>query len=151
MNCKNCGNNLPTKRIELGFKQCVDCSTVETYGTVDIVYHKTGNCVQHVDKETAAHINKIARRPGFGSSLGRIGKGGHTEFSRKLEHGCSTSSVGVTEAGFNRIGEEAMEKLDILGLDKAIQFVKRKHESALITTQQYNKLVSALVEFSKVS
>ena len=94
MNCKNCGCGLPTKRIELGFKQCVNCSTVETYGTVDIVYHKTGNTVQHVDKETANQINKLSRRPGFGSNLGRIGKGGVKEFSRKIEIGCNNNTIG---------------------------------------------------------
>lgn len=146
MNCKKCGSNLPTKRIELGYKECVECSTVDTYGTIDIVYHKTGNTVQHVDKETAAHINKISKRPGFGSSLGRIGKGGHKEFSSKINIGASTVFIG-SEAMFEKVGKEAMFKLDILGLDKAIAYLDRCLENITINHQQYNKIKQAIIAY----
>ena len=149
MNCKNCNNKLPIQRIELGFKHCTDCSTVDAYGTVDITYHKTGNTVQHVDKDTAAKINKSARRNTYGSNLGQIGKGGHTEFNRKLDVCCSTSFIGSQQM-FERVGKDAMLKLDLLGLDKALDFIKRKHESLSINTQQYNKLKQTLEAFSQV-
>jgi hypothetical protein len=149
MNCKSCYNKLPQKRIELGFKHCVNCSTEDAYGTVDITYHKTGNTVQHVDKATAKNINKAARRNTYGSNLGQIGKGGHTEFARKINIGCSTSFIG-SQKTFERIGEEAMLKLDLLGLDKALDFIKRKHESLSINTQQFNKLKQTLEAFSQV-
>jgi len=146
MNCKKCGTCLPTKRIELGYKECVDCSTVDTYGTIDIVYHKTGNTVQHVDKETADHINKISRRPGFGSSLGRIGKGGHKEFSSKINIGASTVFIG-SEAMFEKVGKEAMFRLDLLGLDKAISYLDRCLENITINHQQYNKIKQAITAY----
>lgn len=143
MKCKSCSKQLPQKRIELGFNHCVGCSTVETYGTVDITYHKTGNTVQHVDKETARNINKKARRNTYGSNLGTIKSGGHEEFRRKIEVGCSTAFIGSQET-YNRVGEEAMFKLDLLGLDKALDYIKRKHDSLSINTQQYNKLKQIL-------
>lgn len=150
MNCKKCGCGLPTKRVELGYKECVECSTVETYGTIDIVYHKTGNTVQHLDKETAKHINKIARRPGFGSSLGRIGKGGPKEFSSKIEKGASTVFIG-SEAAFERVGEEAMFKLDILGLDKALAYLDKCLENITINYQQYNKIKQAITAYENIN
>ena len=109
MKCKSCGCELPSKRSSLGFKQCVDCSTVERYGTVDIVYHKTGNTVQHVSAETAKQINKISSRRGFGSSLGRISAGSAgSEFTKKkYEYGASVATIGSPQM-YERIGQEVM-------------------------------------------
>jgi hypothetical protein len=149
MNCKNCYNKLPQKRIELGFIHCVNCSTEEVYGTVPLTFHKTGNSLQHTDKATAKNINKAARRNTYGSNLGQISKGGYTEFSNKINIGCSTSFIGSQQM-FERVGKEAMFKLDLLGLDKALDFIKRKHESLSINTQQFNKLKQILEAFPQV-
>jgi hypothetical protein len=139
MNCKNCGCGLPTKRIELGFKQCVDCSTVETYGTVDIVYHKTGNTVQHVDKETANQINKLSRRTGFGSNLGRIGKGGVKEFSRKIEIGCNNNTIG-SDGLFQKVHDKVELLYDTFGYTKAANYIAQSLQDYRINTQQAYKL-----------
>ena len=149
MNCKSCSKTLPHQRISLGFVHCIDCSTVDVYGTVGITYHKTGNTVQHVDKETARKINKTAQRNTYGSNLGSIKPGGYEEFKREILVGCSTSTVG-SEGMFNRIGEEAMLKLDLLGLDKALDFIKRKHESASLNFTQYKKLKEVLENFDLI-
>lgn len=143
MKCKTCSKTLPSKRIELGFIHCVDCSTVDAYGTVGITYHKTGNTLQHVDKETAAKINKDSRRNTYGSNLGSIKSGGYKEFSGKINKGCSLAFVGNDKL-YERIGEEAMFKLDLLGLDKALSFIHRKYESASLTYDQYLKLKKVL-------
>jgi hypothetical protein len=147
--CIKCRVNLPNKRIELGYNECIECANTEVYGTVPLTFHKTGNSLQHTSKETAHKINKAARRNTYGSNLGQIGKGGHTEFARKINVGCSTSFIG-SQKTFERIGEEAMLKLDLLGLDKALDFIKRKHESLSINTQQFNKLKQTLEAFSQV-
>jgi len=145
MKCRSCTKQLPSKRIELGFTHCTECSTVDTYGTVGITYHKTGNTVQHVSKETAAKINKDSRRNTYGSNLGSIKSGGHKEFDRKIEKGCSTAFVG-NDKMFERVGEEAMFKLDLLGLDKSLDFIKRKWDSLAITSDQYFRLKKILEE-----
>lgn len=148
MKCKSCIAILPLKRVKLGYKYCVKCSTVDTYGTVGITYHKTGNTVQHVSKETAAKINKDARRNTYGSNLGSIKSGGFNEFSGKLDNsGASNAFVGSQEM-FKRIGEEAMFKLDLLGLDKALDYIKRKYESTSLTSLQYNQLKEILKEMT---
>jgi hypothetical protein len=112
---------------------------------VGITYHKTGNTVQHVSKETAAKINKDSRRNTYGSNLGSIKSGGHKEFDRKIEKGCSTAFVG-NDKMFERVGEEAMFKLDLLGLDKSLDFIKRKWDSLAITSDQYFRLKKILEE-----
>jgi hypothetical protein len=144
MKCKLCLQQIPIKRIELGYIHCIECSTIDTYGTVGITYHKTGNTLQHVDKETAAKINQASRRNTYGSNLGSIKSGGYNEFSGKLENsGASLAFVGSQQM-FNRIGEDAIFKLDLLGLDKALDFIKRKYESTSLTYEQYFKLKEIL-------
>lgn len=149
MICKECKNQIPIQRIKLGFKHCTECSTESAYGTVGITYHKTGNTLQHVDKKTADNINKASRRNTYGSNLGSIKSGGHKEFSGKLDSsGASLAFVGSKQM-FERIGNEAMFKLDLLGLDKALNYIKRKHESASLTFTQYNQLKEILSSFSQ--
>ena len=41
-----------------------------------------------------------------------------------------------------------MFKLDLLGLDKALDFIKRKYESTSLTREQYLKLENILKSFT---
>ena len=149
MICKSCSKEIPTKRVELGFNQCVDCSTTETYGTIDIVYHKTGNTVEHVDKKTAAHVNKISRRAGFGSSLGKIKSGGHKEFSKKIEKGCSTVTIGSANM-FERVGNEMLLQYEIGGLERAYKYLEKALDNISITNGQYCTLKRVMENYDKV-
>jgi len=72
LKCK-CNNIIPQGRVDLGYSECVDCSTVEAVGCVDICYHKTGNTIQVMDKASAAKINKLAQRSGYGIMRGLRG------------------------------------------------------------------------------
>ena len=68
MKCK-CKNNIPEGRIRLGFRVCVECSTVERYGCAPVINHKTGNTIQIMSQEDARHIAKLTRRRGYGTML----------------------------------------------------------------------------------
>jgi len=139
MDCKNCKSKLPEKRVVLGYKYCTTCSTEEVYGTIDIVYHKTGNTVQHVSKETADKINKDSRRSGFGSSLGKIKSGGPSEFTRKLEVGCSTSTIG-SEGLYQQVHDRVELFYETFGYTKAAGYIGQALNECKINTQQANKL-----------
>ena len=39
--CSKCDVELPLKRVQLGYVDCVKCSDVESYGFVNIINHKT--------------------------------------------------------------------------------------------------------------
>ena len=139
MKCKLCTKQLPSKRIELGFIHCTECSTVDTYGTVGITYHKTGNTVQHVSKETAAKINKDSRRNTYGSNLGSIKSGGHKEFSRKLEVGCNTNTIG-SEALYQQVHDKVELFYETFGYTKAASYIGQALNECKINTQQASKL-----------
>ena len=68
MKCK-CKNNIPEGRVRLGFKVCVECSTVERYGCAPVMNHKTGNTIQIMSQEDARRIAKLTRRRGYGTML----------------------------------------------------------------------------------
>ena len=73
MKCKcNPERNIPQARVDLGYKTCVTCSTVEPYGCVSITYHKTGNTIQIMPKEQAKRIRKLTERRGYGTMLKNI-------------------------------------------------------------------------------
>ena len=61
MYCK-CGNQVHPVRKSLGYKNCVKCSTTQTYSYVPIIYHKTGNTIQIVDQATSAAVHRSWRR-----------------------------------------------------------------------------------------
>ena len=67
--CK-CGDIIPEPRVELGYKQCVQCSTVEQYGCAPLINHKTGNSIQIMSNQDAARIAKLTQRRGYGTMLG---------------------------------------------------------------------------------
>ncbi len=68
MKCK-CNNIIPAGRVKLGYKTCVNCSTVEQYGCAPITYHKTGNSIQIMSSSDAAKIAKMTQRRGYGTML----------------------------------------------------------------------------------
>ena len=51
MKCNKCNKEIIQGRVDLGYKDCVKCSTVEGYGCVAITYHKTGNTIQIMSKK----------------------------------------------------------------------------------------------------
>ena len=61
MYCK-CGNAVHPVGLELGYKNCVSCSTTETYSYVPIITHKTGNTIQIVSQAVSASVHKAWRR-----------------------------------------------------------------------------------------
>jgi hypothetical protein len=68
MNCK-CGSKIPDVRVNLGYKTCVECSTVEQYGCAPLINHKTGNSIQIMSQSDAAKIAKMTQRRGYGTML----------------------------------------------------------------------------------
>ena len=67
--CLKCNNNVPQGRANLGYKVCVNCSSVIRYGCIPISNHKTGNEIQIMSSEDAAIILKKTRRRGYGTML----------------------------------------------------------------------------------
>ena len=48
-----CKHNIPQARLDLGYTECVECSTVEKLGCIDTINHKTGNTIQVMSRSDA--------------------------------------------------------------------------------------------------
>lgn len=140
-NCKKCAKKLPARRHQLGFRECVTCSEVETYGCVDIVYHKTGNTVQVMSKEQAAAINKHSRKR-FGTVL-KAGSKSTTYNPKNIKYGCSTAFIGSQES-YDKVGTEMMLLLDSKGYETASAYVDKKVKEYIINANQSFKLKKLL-------
>ena len=57
---------MPKARFDLGYKDCVKCSTVEPYGHVHILSSKTADTIQVLPARVAEQANRYARRTGNG-------------------------------------------------------------------------------------
>lgn len=70
-NCIKCGDKMPLLRLtKYGYKNCINCSTVQRVGGVKIANHKTGNEIQILPMEDAVRLNNLAARQGYGVCKG---------------------------------------------------------------------------------
>jgi hypothetical protein len=148
MKCIKCSSSIPKQRLKAlpDTKVCVECSSEKAVGAVDIVYHKTGNTIQIMDKDSADAINKSARRTGFGSLRAmRGGSGGETG---KVELGARGVIPRVqTQEDFERVGEKMMELIDWKDRPDIIKFLEDKLHCRAISGTHYRKLVAILDQF----
>ena len=101
-----CNHNIPQARLDLGYTECVDCSTVQKFGCIDTINHKTGNSIQVMSREDADKANKLTKRAGFG--ILRSMTGGSSQRKTKIIHGCSTTQIGSQEM-YERVGKTYMD------------------------------------------
>ena len=60
--CVKCNAKMPDERVHLGYRECVDCSSVEPYSAHVVYPHKTGAFVQPVSSETKKSLDRLDRR-----------------------------------------------------------------------------------------
>ena len=148
MNCTKCKEIIPEGRIKIlpDTKVCVDCSTAEAVSCVDVIYHKTGNTIQIMDKESADKINKLAKRSGFGIMSGMKGSsGGATDYK-------ALGKVSVWRVPTEDDYQSALKRvgifIDLEERDKALLFVQNEYESKLINakhTFNLNTIIKTLL------
>ena len=69
--CIKCNGDMPELRLlKFGYRNCVNCSTVERVGGVAIANHKTGNEIQIMPAKDAARLYKLSQRQGYGVCKG---------------------------------------------------------------------------------
>lgn len=148
--CK-CGKEIPAKRLELGYKECVNCSKVEVYGCVDVVYHKTGNTIEIMPKESVEQYNRMAKRTGFGIMAGlRSGKASELPKTPISDNPVGRDPFISSGKNFEIIGERAMLKMETSGLDKALEYIKKAVVDFEINKAEGERISRILRETSKI-
>ena len=146
MNCVSCNTLIPKGRVDLGYKVCVECSTVEAVSCVDITYHKTGNTIQITDKATADRLNKLSQRSGYGIMRGlRAGKAPKstpTQLTPKEKP--LRQFRQYTHDDLENVLEASIHYMDIGLRQKAFQHVEDSLESKKINGMQRRKITEIL-------
>ena len=62
MICSKCESDLDSQRIDLGLKECIECSETQRYSSHVVYPHKTGGYIQPVSQEQSNHLKKLDRR-----------------------------------------------------------------------------------------
>jgi len=132
-----CNHNIPQKRLDLGYKVCVNCSTEEKLGCIDTINHKTGNTIQVMSREDADKASKLTKRSGFGVLRSMTG-GSTSQRKAKITHGCSTTTIG-NDIMFEHIGKTYMDYLEV-DENIAQRFLDRALNNVEISQNQYNKI-----------
>tara|TARA_R110000796_G_scaffold123761_2_gene238148 strand:- start:8229 stop:8765 length:537 start_codon:yes stop_codon:yes gene_type:complete len=144
MKCNCCGSKIPNNRFKLGYKLCIECSDVEKYSSINIINHKTGNTIQIVDKETAKSVNSKDRK-GFSIPVGmRGGSKNQTYNPKNIQNGGASRSYVGSEQGFKNVGKKLMFKYDLLGYNKALEYLARAKADLEVNGLQASKLRSVL-------
>jgi hypothetical protein len=135
MNCTKCKEDIDSRRLKAlpQTKVCVNCSTEEYVSCVDVIYHKTGNTIQIMDKESADKIKKLSRRSGFGIMAGMKGGSGGGTSSKVL--GNVTVFRIPTEEDYQDVLKRLGEMLDFASREKCLKYVERQYESKLISSK----------------
>lgn len=138
MKCK-CGSVIPEVRVRMGYGECVECSSVERVGVVDVVYHKTGNTIEVTSCEVADSVRKLSRRRGFGTMTCMGGKKSEVYNPRGMKNKLSVVQVG-SEVGFEMVGAKCMEVYDSSGIEAAERVLKKGVRDMDISQGQAGKI-----------
>ena len=146
MICKSCKTIIPQGRVDLGYTECVDCSTIEAVGCVDICYHKTGNTIQVMDKTTAEKINKLSQRAGYGIMRGL--RGGSSQKSSTPITGSTGGTVRMpTRDDFEKVGKQVMNLIELNNKETAIKTIEEALVSRLISGSHRRQLMEIVNTF----
>lgn len=152
MNCK-CGATIPELRTGLGYRECVNCSTVEAHGCIDIIYHKTGNTIQITDKKTAERMRLLSRRNGMGTLRGAGAGGGGTPQATVGQRipPRVTRLYTVSHETLNKIGEEALVLAETEGTPSALLFLEKALVQGIIFPVHVGRIKAVLTALRAIS
>jgi len=159
--CKKCNESYPQKRLDMGYKVCVNCSTEEGWSCSALTFHKTGNSIEIIkDPETAYNINQMASRKNFGVMSGITGNYRRYQKDsdvkpRSVAYENQTGEIynGKVHAvrglkgqtvDFEKQGSEAMIVAESNGLNAAVSWLKNEYKELRLAQQDFVKLVQIL-------
>lgn len=148
LNCIKCKSKIQAQRLKAlpNTKTCTECSTTEQVGCVDITYHKTGNTIQVMDKESAAKINKLAQRAGYGIMRGLRG-GSASKQPTKVNKSPGIIARMATQDDFEQVGKRVMTLIDLDNKQTAIKTIDEALESRLISGSHHRQLMGIVNTF----
>lgn len=158
MNCTKCDVEIPAVRIQLGYKECVNCSDVTAYKAHIVYPHKTGAVVEPVaTEEQAEHLTRLDRRSSkkskkaYGQMASNSWDRWLREYEKKKKEPIKSVKVYpllvsnyMTQSKAIRIG---FEKFNKLGYDRAVGHINELYADDKITLSTKSSVVSKLTSW----
>jgi hypothetical protein len=146
--CNNCTSDIPMQRLVVlpNTTVCSSCSNVDKVSAIPIIHHKTGNEIQIVaDKDVANEFSKLSSRVGFGTLRGlKAGKSGGTEHKVQTRNQTINTIYKDDPAALERVGAHAVYLFDLLGFNKAEQYVTDNVNTRYISKAQGAKILRSI-------
>ena len=145
-NCSKCDTTMPDERIHLGYKECVECSSIEPYSAHVVYPHKTGAFVQPVSSETKKNLDRLDRRAvkvGGKMSAPNIKEWTMPE-PKPIKEPTSQQKVYYNQVSFNDSFKQCIDTYKQKGYAVTLNYLKQLFKKNRITMMTKNKLVNTL-------
>ena len=146
-NCIKCDTTIPDERIHLGYRECVECSSVEPYSAHVVYPHKTGAFVQPVSSSVKKDLDRLDRRA--------VKVGGKMSAPTNLKEWTMSEpkpqpqpkpqkKVYYNQVSFNDSYEQTINTYKKKGYAVTINYLKQLFKRNRITMSTKNQLVNVL-------
>ena len=144
--CIKCDTKIPDERVHLGFRECVDCSSVEAYSAHIVYPHKTGAFIQPVSQETKKNLDRLDRRAV--KVGGKMSAPNLKEWTipepKPIKEPTPQQKVYYNQVSFNDSFKQCIDTYINKGYWITLSHLKKLFKQNRITMMTKNKLVNTL-------
>jgi len=144
--CVKCDTKMPDERIHLGFRECVECSSVEPYSAHVVYPHKTGAYVQPVSSSIKKDLDRLDRRAvkvGGKMSAPNIKEWTMPE-PKVIKEPIRQQEVHYNQVNFNDSFRQCIDTYKQKGYVVTLNYLKQLFKRNRITMMTKNQLVNTL-------
>ena len=145
-NCSKCDVTMPDERIHLGYKECVECSSVEPYSAHVVYPHKTGAYVQPVSSSIKKDLDRLDRRAvkvGGKMSAPNVKEWTMPE-PKVIKEPIRQQKVYYNQVNFNDSFKQCIDTYKQKGYAVTLNYLKQLFKKNRITMMTKNQLVNTL-------
>ena len=146
-NCIKCDTTIPDERVHLGYRECVECSSVEPYSAHVVYPHKTGAFVQPVSSSVKKDLDRLDRRAvkvGGKMSAPTNLKEWKVPEPKPIKEPIPQQKVYYNQVSFNDSFKQCIDTYINKGYWITLSHLKKLFKQNRITMMTKNKLVNTL-------
>ena len=145
-NCSKCDTKIADERFHLGYKECVECSSIEPYSAHVVYPHKTGAYVQPVSSSIKKDLDRLDRRAvkvGGKMSAPNVKEWTMPE-PKVIKEPTRQQEVHYNQVNFNDSFRQCIDTYKQKGYVVTLNYLKQLFKRNRITMMTKNKLVNKL-------
>ena len=138
---------MPDERIHLGYRECIECSSVEPYSAHVVYPHKTGAFVQPISSETKKNLDRLDRRAvkvGGKMSAPTNLKEWTIPEPKPIKEPTPQQKVYYNQVSFNDSFKQCIDTYKQKGYAVTLNYLKQLFKKNRITMMTKNQLVNTL-------